>query len=405
MRRVLLLLTILAFGLSGFAQTTFTAHLFTGLTQPATTGQVCLHLKNVGTSIPYVVGTGVVADTDPPCIPAASNGTVTGTIYGSDVIALTGCVPSALNPCTYWTVEYWVNGQMKSTQDYSNIVGASVTLDALTPMTTIPVVAAPTGDSTYVRRDGANVLVGDQFLASPPPMGGTTPQPIKGTTITATTSVAAPTVTATTSTITPSLALNGAQQLTGVQGTTGTKAAACTGSFTNGNLRSTDANGNCVDSGLAANNVPLLGGASNAWTGTFSKYNNVATVGNGIAAEVAAVDLTAQQANISATTFYTVPATGMYRISFYAIETRAATTSSTLPTPEIYFTDFDNSTQQYLSATFTSGASVNSLQVLFSGVLAFNAKSGTVIQYLTAGYASVGATAMQYALHVRLEAL
>jgi hypothetical protein len=58
--------------------------------------------------------------------------------------------------------------------------------------------------------------------------------------------------------------LNGSQSLTGVQGTTGTKIAAATGSFTSGNLRSTDANGNSVDSGLAVSGVQakLLSGTS-----------------------------------------------------------------------------------------------------------------------------------------------
>jgi hypothetical protein len=141
MRRFLLPLTILASGLSGFAQTTYTAHLFTGLTQAAATGQVCFHLKNYGTNIPVVVGTGVVVDTDPPCVPANLAGLVTGTIYGSDVITPigSGCVPSALNPCTWWTVEYWVNGQMKSTADYTTIVGSSVLLDSLLPLMSYPV--------------------------------------------------------------------------------------------------------------------------------------------------------------------------------------------------------------------------------------------------------------------------
>jgi hypothetical protein len=222
-RRLLLLLTILAFGLSGFAQTTYTAHLFTGLTSPATTGQVCFHLKNYGTNIPYVAGTGVVADTDPPCVPAAVTGTVTGTIYGSDVIALTGCVPSALNPCTYWTVEYWVNGQMKSTQDYSNIVGASVTLDNLAPMTTIPIIPAPTGDSTYVQLTGGNVNGSSGFLNF------------------------------------PQFRIAGSQYVTGLQGSVGVKVAVTTGSFTNGNLRSTNATGDEVDSGRAVPNGAVLG--------------------------------------------------------------------------------------------------------------------------------------------------
>jgi hypothetical protein len=47
------------------------------------------------------------------------------------------------------------------------------------------------------------------------------------------------------------LMVEGSQTLTGVQGSTGTKIAAATGTFTSGNCRQTDANGNEVDSGAA----------------------------------------------------------------------------------------------------------------------------------------------------------
>lgn len=48
----------------------------------------------------------------------------------------------------------------------------------------------------------------------------------------------------------PALVLNGAQRVTGVQGTTGTKLVAATGTFTNGDLTQIDANGNLEDSGI-----------------------------------------------------------------------------------------------------------------------------------------------------------
>jgi hypothetical protein len=55
-----------------------------------------------------------------------------------------------------------------------------------------------------------------------------------------------------TSTIdTGSLAIAGSQYMTGIQGTTGTKVLACTGTFTSGHIVTIDANGNCVDGGAA----------------------------------------------------------------------------------------------------------------------------------------------------------
>ena len=126
---------------------------------------------------------------------------------------------------------------------------------------------------------------------------------------------------------------------------------------------------------------------------------------------VAEVNLTAQQANISATTLYAVPASGvgMYRASCYVVETQAATTSSTTPGCQIIYTDADTSAVKTISAL--DGASTNvvgavdfldSNNITLSGV---NIKASTNIQYQTSGYASSGATPMQYAIHIRLEYL
>lgn len=73
------------------------------------------------------------------------------------------------------------------------------------------------------------------YLASPPAIGGTAPAAGAFTTLNAATS----------------FVLNGSQAFTGVQGTTGLNLAAATGSFTNGDFRSTDASGNEIDSGIA----------------------------------------------------------------------------------------------------------------------------------------------------------
>jgi hypothetical protein len=52
-----------------------------------------------------------------------------------------------------------------------------------------------------------------------------------------------------------SLLVNSSQALTSVQGTAGTKLPAASGTFTNGNLRSTNSTGDEVDSGIAASSV------------------------------------------------------------------------------------------------------------------------------------------------------
>ena len=67
-------------------------------------------------------------------------------------------------------------------------------------------------------------------------------------------------------------------------------------------------------------------------TGKVSIYNNVGTSSNGVPAEYASIDLTAQAAAITATTLYAVPGAGvgMYRISWSADITTADAVSSTL---------------------------------------------------------------------------
>lgn len=136
---------------------------------------------------------------------------------------------------------------------------------------------------------------------------------------------------------------------------------------------------------------------------------NTLNVGPGV---VAKVDLTAQQANISPTTLYTVPAGagGSYRVTGYLVVTQAATTSSTLPNLVINYNDGDTNTS--VTSTITSmntnnAVGANSAQSGVSQIFTqtMNCRSGSVMQYQTIGYASVGATPMQYAAHIKLEYL
>lgn len=127
---------------------------------------------------------------------------------------------------------------------------------------------------------------------------------------------------------------------------------------------------------------------------------------------LAAANLTAQAANIAATTIYTVPAGagGTYRLSCYVVLTQAATTSSTLPSCNIIFTDADTSTVETMGLTGTSAANtIGTVGLVSVGNLlntgTFQAKASTNIQYSTTAYASTGATVMQYAIHVKLEFL
>ncbi|HVI10221.1 MAG TPA: hypothetical protein VND65_18165 [Candidatus Binatia bacterium] len=154
-----------------------------------------------------------------------------------------------------------------------------------------------------------------------------------------------------------------------------------------------------------------------AFAGSSTVGSTIAdNVGNGrnqTEPAVAYVDLTAQTAAIAATTLYAVPAAGagLYRLSWYAKVTTAAGSSSTLGALTITFTDQDGVAQSITCAAQSSAGTIettdagNTTTTLLSGLtITINANSSTNIQYAFA-YASNPASAMNYTLHIRLEAL
>ena len=124
---------------------------------------------------------------------------------------------------------------------------------------------------------------------------------------------------------------------------------------------------------------------------------------------VAKADQTNLTANVGATTILTPGSNGFYVFWCYTVETTAATTSSTLPSCQFNYNDADTNvaktglvtntnTTNAVGATGPSGAGTSQAP----GEQPFFAKAGVAIQYLTQSYASSGATAMVYAIHVRL---
>lgn len=87
---------------------------------------------------------------------------------------------------------------------------------------------------------------------------------------------------------------------------------------------------------------------------------------------------------------------GNFRITYYAIITRAATTSSSLT---VSFDWTDEGVSPTASGTAITGNTTTTFQ---SGTIMIYADSNTPIRYSTT-YASVGATSMLYKLHVKLE--
>ena len=157
------------------------------------------------------------------------------------------------------------------------------------------------------------------------------------------------------------------------------------------------------------------GNASLVTVGKLATYNGIATVGNGVPSELAAINTTGLTANVGATTLYAVPASGagMYRISAYVVLTTAGSLSSNLPNVQVVYTDPDTNTSITLDVTpilgiagigQTGALGANAIGTVASGVVPINVKASTTIQYQTVNYASNLAGAA-YALHLRLEAL
>lgn len=162
-----------------------------------------------------------------------------------------------------------------------------------------------------------------------------------------------------------------------------------------------------IGNGMAGSKTGTLQLTTAKLLGFISQYNGVTTVDNGVPAEYAKADLLTQGAAIGSTLLYAVPASGagMYRISWSAKVTRVATTSSVLGGTngfQIIYTDADDSTVPTTPASVTNNGNLVTTQI--SGVVVVNAKASTNINY-TMDYTSVGATTMQFSLHVKLEKL
>lgn len=145
-----------------------------------------------------------------------------------------------------------------------------------------------------------------------------------------------------------------------------------------------------------------------------NKFTVAASSGNTVVAgtltvtgatnRVGNVNLTGQTADLSASAL-TVSATGWYRVSWQIILTTAASTSSTLPTVAIFWTDPDSSVEHDDNGGFTDpiSSSANTVGLYVAGFLMVYAKTGTTIAYTTTGYASSGGTAMQYSFRLNAE--
>ena len=120
---------------------------------------------------------------------------------------------------------------------------------------------------------------------------------------------------------------------------------------------------------------------------------------------LAKTDLATQAADVGNTTIYAVTNAGSYGVTCYVVVTQAATTSSNLPPCRVTWTDSDSNVSNTFSMTIANAGNTvgaTGLTGTAESLAVIQAKAGTNIQMSTSGYASTGATPMQFALHAKV---
>jgi len=143
--------------------------------------------------------------------------------------------------------------------------------------------------------------------------------------------------------------------------------------------------------------------------GLATVYNGIATSGNGIPSIYAAANAVGIIEEYTPRTIYGVPATGqgMYRVSWVAAITTAASTSSVLGGTngfQVIYTDPADSVVKTSNPATVTNSSANTTATSISGNFNAYCKASTNLQW-SFGYTSVGATAMVYDIHVKAERL
>src|SRR6185312_5272509 len=162
MKRIFLLLLLCASPV--FATTTVTGTIQNLGTQTVGAGTfVRFWLRGCAGNQPRVNGTALIAPTNGGVfyfdMVANASGQVSGTLYSPRDAAGTGngeieCGGSLT--AVWYGMQAFVNGKGGPEVPIAAKIGATIDISNVTPLTTNPVVASPTGDTTYARLDGGN---------------------------------------------------------------------------------------------------------------------------------------------------------------------------------------------------------------------------------------------------------
>lgn len=174
MRRLLLLVLLVA---PAFATTTVTGNIQTLGATPGPRSFVRFTLRGCGGNAPAVSGVALIAPSSGANyfidFPSDASGNISGTLYATRDSAGTG---GGEISCGGSTTSVWYGmtafGDGKAGPEVAIHAKNGTTLDisSVTPITTNPVVTAPTGDTTYARLDSGN----QPFLGNVTPNGNGT---------------------------------------------------------------------------------------------------------------------------------------------------------------------------------------------------------------------------------------
>lgn len=176
--------------------------------------------------------------------------------------------------------------------------------------------------------------------------------------------------------------------ITGIESNSGSGAWIHTGSFALGGVNAT-----LMVGGSAGTPGQVLTSTGNATTPSWSDAPLPKVVGGASA--------TAQSANVNTPNFYAVAIGGMYRVSTFIVITRAATTSATMPSVSVGYTEAASGANVQDIVSLSSVA--NTVGSHSGGTAVIQCQQGSNISYLTSNYASSGATSMQYRVDVIVE--
>lgn len=147
----------------------------------------------------------------------------------------------------------------------------------------------------------------------------------------------------------------------------------------------------------------VTGITSTSGSGAWAHTGGFTVNGNSFAPIVAADGKVAQAADVNVPALYPVPTSGLYRVSAYVVQSQAATTSSTLPSCRVQYTEA--TTGVAVGDAITATGNLNQVGQHVGGSVVIAAQQGSDIGYITTGYVSSGATPMQYAVHLKIEFL